>query len=243
MIKWAVMDIKEIQDILLKYDRAEDEEFRWVYPGDVTGFSFEEVKRENERRYFLLISNSAELKETEELPSSLIAEYLKDCLDLRSRYLKQDGKVPPALDVDAGQIMDAMIFLMRDLGCSQGAFWLSLDREPLFESDLDESVGKLKKALLEAEGFVHDIIRLRIMDLFWVEPDDVDLHPAAKGRLSQESLDFLKSVADRPTKIDPVVEDPSFFGLMLGIILLAAMRAVVVLHNGYRRLFRRGHPH
>lgn len=175
----------------LKKALANDGPYTWLKASEVGGVDVQGVIRANKENWFSERTTHMPLDDS---PDQVIADYLCDCLAWQD--LGDDSEVGHGERVTGLSLIENAIFLIGAMGSSYAAVSLVMWRERIVSEEAQECLALLLEAYGSSVGFVRDILRDFILDLFCFGPlwEDEPFGGTFAELWSFEELDSLKTV-------------------------------------------------
>jgi hypothetical protein len=178
---------------LEKLVNSDEGPFAWMRPDCVQGIDITAVKEMNELRWF----QKLKLGDDDDTPDEIIADYLSRCLIRRHILMDDKEPLPSELEIDGVMLVNACIYLICELGSSYAAFRLSIYNELVTEDNVHTCLDLAADAYENSTGFIRDILRDFILDMFRYGPLWQEEGGYFTDVLTPEQNDFLKRVFDQ----------------------------------------------
>lgn len=175
----------------------------WVDPALVVGYSREQTREQN---IHASSDSDFDLMEvapdgSNEIPSTLIADYLKGCLIQRSLFQGRNGAWPARLNASTREVFDAAIFLMEVLYSYCPVTRFASGPYAIDQNIAEHVAQTLKKSYFNSQSHILDeALRGYSLDTFEISPLSVNRTPRFKEFISQDSIQFLDRVYLEPKK-------------------------------------------
>lgn len=175
-------------------------DYRWTHPRNITGFDPSNARTLAVQRDLGEATGPESIEDDfEDTPDTLITDYLAKCLELRSSYIKNGGNIPDQLSVTPLQYIDALLYLITELGSSYACHILGAthfhDDEFLTPRDAKPVLERLKMALqMCGDERILTLVRDLALEIFHLGYPWNSATPRFHDVLTKEETEFLQDL-------------------------------------------------
>lgn len=192
-----------ISDIYrLEYENHGLGEYCWIHPKAIVGLEPSNARAAALKRNADTVSQNHDEKDFEETPDTLITDYLAKCLEQRKTYVENGHPVPPCLSVMPIEFIDALLYMILELGSSYACYILgSTDShgDSFFsQKDAEPILTKLWIALTSCKDEREmNLVRDLTLEIFHLGYPWDSIVPRFADALTDEHTAFLQALLER----------------------------------------------